>query len=602
MNKFTRTISAVSIVIFILTLKWCGTTTTINEAIIEQTAVETFTVKWESSKKLDLYGTIKLKSTETIQTTRAWRLTELSCQVWESVKKWDIIWVISPDTSSPQYQSYLIQNSSLQEQLNNMLTIQNSTQASFDIQIQQLELQKENSNNQLWSLEKNLKNLKTQQTLNQSDLDDQVSNLQNQVSNIEKSLEILEESKTTQLSTIQNNINNIHEQIFRYAIDSTTALDKIFGVSPKYANLNDNYEFYLWKKNSWLLTEVEGLIRGQYLIIENQELYSWDTLSELLTLLSENTLKAAESINSSISSANFPQSTIEDMYKSTNKMADGYLQFKGQYDQAFWSFKNTQLQFDTQITNLQTQVENIQYNYSSLSNNKKTTSELTYENQVTNLQTQVDAAKNALQNAESQIIWLRETQKSQLTQLDNQIATIQQNISLQSNNIQSENLTATMNWIIKQKLAENNNMIWANSAVCMIAPLSNDGYKLEIYSPEIIPLETEFSYSLDWINLWTDYIEFESPSTNLQTQNYIYETSIQWDIKEWSRLQIQLYIENPNGKIRIPINYIIPQLEAYYVKKLVNWEIKLEAVRVSSMNNWSIEILEWLNIWDEIIR
>ena len=54
-------------------------------------AVETFKVRGNSSKQLELYGAVMQKSQQTVQTTRAGRLTELSCQVGDEVRAGDMI-------------------------------------------------------------------------------------------------------------------------------------------------------------------------------------------------------------------------------------------------------------------------------------------------------------------------------------------------------------------------------------------------------------------------------------------------------------------------------------------------------------------------------
>ena len=176
---------------------------------------------------------------------------------------------MTPDVSSPQYQSYLIQKNSLQEQLANMLTIRTSTQASLSTQMQQLELQKSNSKNLLDSQKRALTNLKSQKVLSTDDLDEQISNLEDQVKSIERSKEILVESRDLQLVTIETNLKNMKSQIYQYLDSAVIALDKDFGATSAYASINDSYEMYVSVKNSDLKNKINTAILDLYREIEN---------------------------------------------------------------------------------------------------------------------------------------------------------------------------------------------------------------------------------------------------------------------------------------------------------------------------------------------
>lgn len=113
-----------------------------------------------------------------------------------------------------------------------------------------------------------------------------------------------------------------------------------------------------------------------------------------------------------------------------------------------------------------------------------------------------------------------------------------------------------------------------------------------------------FSYSKDGTLIWTWKFETELPYKDSFSQNFIYETNIfNTKLKEWDRITIKLTEKKNWWTIWIPIQYISPKLDGYYVSLKENdSKTNNHKIEVWTINNWYIQILSWLNKWDIIIK
>jgi hypothetical protein len=136
----------------------------------------------------------------------------------------------------------------------------------------------------------------------------------------------------------------------------------------------------------------------------------------------------------------------------------------------------------------------------------------------------------------------------------------------------------------------------------MIVP-EIDSLKLEIYSPNQLSTWMEFKYYKDSEYYGTWVIVTESPVKDTMTQNYTYEAEIDFSsFKEWDYLDIKVMTEVSKGEIWLPINYVFPKLDWYYVNLLVWDNIISTKVEVWKMNNWEIHILSGIENWDTIVQ
>ncbi len=97
------------------------------------------------------------------------------------------------------------------------------------------------------------------------------------------------------------------------------------------------------------------------------------------------------------------------------------------------------------------------------------------------------------------------------------------------------------------------------------------------------------------------------------TQNYLYEKILdkEYNLTVWDKLNIHIdYPKNnteenvsDNRSIEVPIEYIIPRLNWYFVKMKTNsGTITEKKIKIWEVNLPNIKIQEWLEYWDILIK
>lgn len=661
MNKNTLIIALISI---LLTIWWCNTENqnwaqNNSEKLDNQsTNKSSYIVKWNEKSTQNVYWIIKSENTKNITNNIWWIVKQLNCQIWAKVKQNDIIATIEPDSSDPNYKTLLVQKTSLNEQLTNISNMIQSTITNYDSQINQLEQQKSNNEIQINILNKNISNLEKQKENSSSDIQIQISNLEQQIANFEKqkelssneinsnkenltaqinklteSLKLVNANKTKSLETIENDIENLVEQTKNYIEWWFEYVDQIYWITDKNQKSNDSYENLLSAKDTSIKTELEQKFKKlnnqfwNYNELDNENLIEYlDSLAELFDLAKDWILKSVADSNY------FSQTSIDKHYKEIGSMESAVLTYKWNLTKLLNSYETTLLTFDNQIstinlnkTNLEKNLENLENNkweisntsydnnisilrsqLESLKNNQKDSSNLNYESNINSLKSQLQNLETSSNKIDNQILSLKETKQSQIKQLENQKLTINQNINSININLSWETIKAGIEWTIKSKNVEQWNKIPAYSNICEINPDSWNSVKLVIYSPEKIDLWTTIIWTHNNQSLsWT--ILYESPEKDEETQNFIYESElISWNYNIWEKINIKfeknLWNESNQSWVRIPVKFVTPKLDWYYVKKLSgNNEIE-SLVKIWELSNDLIEITEWLKVWDEIIK
>jgi hypothetical protein len=187
--------------------------------------------------------------------------------------------------------------------------------------------------------------------------------------------------------------------------------------------------------------------------------------------------------------------------------------------------------------------------------------------------------------------------------LFNQSIGLQQNLNVIENSLAGEVVRAGISWIIKQKLSQEKTKVWPNTPICQITPTDKKITKVQIFSPQRIPLNTNIEmYQWDKY-LATGSIMYELPYADPSTQNFIYEvvtSAITW-LNEGQRLNILILQDRFAEEIWIPVNYVTPRLDWYFVMKKKNDIVEEVRIDVGPINNASIKVLSWLSIWDTLV-
>ncbi len=539
-----------------------------NSSILE---VKEYTVWLKENNFINIYWNIKDKNSNTLSANINWKIEYLNCEIWKKVYSDTIIAKITPDNNSLSYKSNSIEIDSYKNQLENLNKIKESTIANFDSQLKQVELQKQELENQLNTIDK---------TIWTSDEEW----IKNQLKLLNETVDLLNKNKENTLKKIDENIINYRKTTYNSIKSGIKRLDEVFWVTEKNKTLNDSYDKYLWIKNSNLKSTTKEKIKT--LINDfnntNETLSNYDNNSLILFIDSTSSIfidSANVVDNSTTSIWSLEQNTITALYKEFVSYSDWLINLKWSFEWLENSKQTTTLTFDAQIKELEQGKSQINTQQTSLNSNIETIK--------TNQKTLLEKIEN-----------IKETKNSTIKELEIKILSINQAIN-QINITFSENIIyAWIDWVIKSKNSNlwNNIMIW--SPICTIAP-NQDWLKLEIYSPEKLEIWQKFNYYKEWVLLWEWKITSESPIKNQVTQNFTYEWEI-WFLwlKEWDYLDIKVLVEWNQDEIWIPISYIKPQLDWYYVNKKENNEYISTKVEAWNMNNWEILIKSGIVNWD----
>lgn len=527
-----------------------------------------------------VYGTVIVDNVLTVSSSIAGMIDMLACQPWMQVWPQSVIALIKP-SDDVATQNILLQKQSLQNQISNLVLVSQSTTQSFDIQ-------KAAAEEQLVVLKKNLENLERQKELSRGDLWLQVQSINDQ-------LNALLESQRIDLDRIQTTLFNTRRTIYNTLTQNFLLFDQMFGVTNKDKNIN--FDIFISAKDRTvrnraeakfveLRQQVDRVLSG----MDDNELsvYLFDTAEMFKT--------AANAVSLSIVTTLFPQNStnptqpsIDWLYNTFSSISNGLLGSKTNFDSLVSSYNATRNSYQNQINTLRINLQN-------LSGNRQEISDI-------NLDTNVNSLRSQITNLEATIRNLDNQKNIQLTQLFNQSIGLQQNLNVIENSLAGEVVRAGISWIIKQKLSQEKTKVWPNTPICQITPTDKKITKVQIFSPQRIPLNTNIEmYQWDKY-LATGSIMYELPYADPSTQNFIYEvvtSAITW-LNEGQRLNILILQDRFAEEIWIPVNYVTPRLDWYFVMKKKNDIVEEVRIDVGPINNASIKVLSWLSIWDTLV-
>ncbi len=565
----------ISLIIILLSLASCWINadekTTNVETNNNALEIKEYTVWLKENNFINIYWNIVDNNTNTLTSNINWKIDYLNCEIWKQVWKDTIIAKINPDNDSLSYKSNLIEIESYKNQLQNLNKIKESTISNYDSQLKQLELQKKELTNQLNAVDNTIwKN------------DDEW--IKNQLKILDETTDLLNKNKANTLKKIEDNIINYRKTIYNSTKTGIKRLDEVFWITEKNKSLNDSYDKYLWIKNSNLKSTTKEKIKTLLNDFSNTDetLSNYDNNSLILFIDSTSNIfidSANVVDNSTASIWALEESTITALYKEFMSYSDWLINLKWSFENLENSKESTILSFDAQIKELEQAKSQINTQESNLNSNTQT-------------------IKNNEQSLEEKILNINDAKESSIKELEIKILSISQAIN-QINITFNENIIyAWISGIVKSKNSNLWNSIWIWSPICTISPNEN-WLKLEIYSPEKLEVWQKFNYYKDSKLIWEWKIISESPIKNQITQNLTYQGEI-WFLwlKEWDYLDIKVLTEWNQDEIWIPISYVKPKLDWYYVSKKQDDKYINTKVEVWNMNNWEILIKSWLINWD----
>lgn len=553
---------------------------------------------------LKLYWNVVSDNTKNVVTTRGWKLSQLNCQPWAKVTSNTIIATITPDYSDPSLQNNQIQIASLEQQKIILENSINSTISNFDLQTQQLKNQIENNTKQIELANQNLEILQKQKNFSSWDIEIQKENLESQINSIWNQIALQNDNKSKDLWKINNSIKNQKDQFKNFLKNYLDNIDIVFGFTKLRKDQNDSFELYLSVKNSNLKNQLEQEFTKIETKLSNFDNY---TNEEIINLYEEgaNLLKiAADSINNSVSSEELKQTTIDTYYNNYITFSNNLISLKSVFDNTISSIDITTNNYDVQITSLNSSLDTLKKNLDNLNNNKWESAILTLDNSINLMFSQISSYNTSQINLSKQIDWLWEQKIIQTNTLKAQITSLEQNIDMLKTYNSWETIYAWINWTVKIKKADIDNKVSSNTLICQIIPNSKWNLKLQIYSSKKLEMNQKYEVIKNKEKIWEWKITFEIPFIDPTTQNYIYEDKIiSNQAVDWDKVDIKLNINKKDTTITIPLDFLIPKLEWYFVNICENKDcskFKELQIKVWNINNGYVEVIEWLKKWDKL--
>lgn len=474
------------------------------------------------------YGLVIADNVKNIVTSVGGSLDELHCQPGMHVTAGSVIAKIGA-SNDVAMQNSQIQYLSLQQQIQNMQNIISLTENNFGVQEDILTKQKEN-NGYL------MDNLQQSKDLNANDMKLSLKSLQNQQN-------ALEDTQSRDQDKMETSIQNMRDQLANSISDALKKVNDIFNNS-LYGPLVGTNNISL--KNKTL--EQYRNLRDRYQNIEDISDDDFSTyLSHLSLMLKNAALTVVESTGLS----------IDGLYATYLGLSTSMIASKSSYDTLLASATSLEKTYENQLDTIDTNIK-------SLSDNKSELSRIGSDTQIANMVL-------AQESVNSQLAALDNTKAIQLATLNSQLLTLKQNEAMLGNSLQGETLLAGVDGIIKTKSVVEGNKVAPSAMICQIVPDGNQSLKIQIYSYTRMPLGQAISFYRGNELLGNGKILYELPYKDAATQNYIYEmvgTSL--PVLDGEKVLVKFTAARNDGQLWIPLPYIIPRLEGNYVKKLVD--------------------------------
>lgn len=594
---------------------------------------------WTIKESIDVVGKSELVDEQSLRFNQLWTVVKVNFKDWDKVKKWDIIAELDKanwETSIKEAQLNLDNvNIALKELYkkadeSKILQAQNNvsiSQKSLEISNSELENLKITQSNSLNDLNKSidiskkeLENLKTTQENWLNDLLKNIENSKKELENSKSSLNLsksdLEVTKSKLDNDLSNSIsdkkNTISQIETSFLIEKTNIwkiideVDSIIWLTSKNSSLNDDYESYLWAKNSWL---------------KNQALNSlWETISLYNNLSSQ---ISSYNNNSDIESMKSILKSILSTYNSLEKATDYTYQT---IDNSFTSTTFTESDISSMKSIVYTYKTNVQSKIWTINNYINTLNTLTDIDLLTKTNSNNILSQEDSLNSINLAITKKE---NDLKSLVNSYETTKKSYELTYKNKEKELQTLQDTYIT----TKTKNEIELNTK---IQSIENIKKTLEVNNQtlkEVLEWPTSENVEKAKNNITQAEIKLQNAKDSLEDYELI--SPFEWivrkiDYKVWDKLLSDsdkyVYIENPN-LVQIPVSLdqvdivkvsvwkkatiIFDAYPTIKVEWIINsidytpietsWVVTYTAYLIITDKNFDKKILSWMTADIEII-
>ena len=529
------------------------------------TQINTYTVtRWDIEKTVEVYGNAELKKEEMLWFSMQWDVAEIYVNEWDFVTKWQIL--ASLDTEN-------IENDIRQAEL----SLENA-------QINYQDLKNWGTDTQILQAENALEQSRSALKLAQQQLDELEDN--------------------SDIDTVWNNNNTVLKSAVLSIKDYITqwekaiiSLDKIFGVSSKYASENDTYEVYLSKKRISYKSQTNRLITESYNLLDDLK-DSYDDLDRNVSLNDKSEILRALKI------ANNLFETLYDASESAYNALENSEVNEIFTSTMIWNFESIVSNINTLARSSQSAILSSNNSINNLSSsNSNDLAIQAKKNEIENLKNSIRLQEQSLQDIKK---WWTDSQKNIAA---NTVEQWEITVNKAKKWLESYQITAPFDWVVRKidfeiwdKLyASNSKFIYIENpdlieisvqldqidivkvSEWMPAEIEFDAYPEEIFYGTISDIDTKANITA-WVVSYTVKIHIEK-----------WDYMILW----WMTANVKIIIDRQENAIQVPTTYIQNIWEKNYVK---NSSGDLVEVKLWISNDSMVEIVSGLNNWDQIIK
>lgn len=560
-----------------------------------------------------------------------WKIISITKNVWDFVQSGEIIATLDWTEAKTWY-------TSSNEIIKNLEILKNSTSQMFDSQI--LVMEEKIKQAQIGieiaviGSKGNEIGVNDTKNINQNQLKTIDSQIQTAQTNIENALLQLENTNNLLIQKENEIYSNSKSSITNANILASNIidfLDSIFWVTQANKYKNENFEIYLWARNSTgknqFKQELENFILTFWEIkklsweeketikerLEKYNSFFWNDIRQLLKnayIVLENTVENPYLSQNIIQEYKSKISELQSQNEAVILSVSGnyFLWIKGSLD----AIKNFEKEKKSSLDLLEKQVELAKKQKETLENSKIQISS-TGNAQITDVNTKNEIAKkqlniseNTLQEAKAWLESLKKQKQASLAEIDTQIWQVKSGKNNAEVMIENGKVTSLIDGIVTKKLAEVGNIISAGTPILII---SNDtNIKINVWVPDnilqSIHIWDEVKVEIDWIsNLISGNISNIFPSKDTITKKTTIEVKLPQNknikIGSYSKVFFNITQENKHSII-IPNNAIISKYMLPQVFILENGVAKLTHIKIIQQND-SFSEIEWLSIGQIII-
>lgn len=561
-----------------------------------------------------------------------WLIKTLYVEEWDYVNAWDIIAKIDSTESDVALTNQEIMLQEMQE-------LKNAVSKSFDSQIdvtKSLENQINinlNGANSILELSKNIKDKELSWIV--SEIDTTKNSLETTKVELEQTRLVLETKEKNLYSNGKNSITN------SMIVDTNTikyADELLWVINPENDDKNDSFWDFLWARDTIQKSDVVWEFKVVYndfldykKIYEDKILNKDPTKEEIEIVLKKwidfnnnlrNFLKNLyETVDNSVTNApNFTDSVIswhKDKISAFWKDIEWAL-VSVSWDYVLWlkwiseSIDNFKSEREKSLSLLEKKVELANNNLTTVS--KKYEQVLEWHNlKITDIETKTKESKEKLNEIEKNKSSIESSKLVEVSKLNLETSKINLNKDLSLVSINNSIIRAPISWIVTKKFVEVWWVIVPSMPIIEISDTNNIKVSFEV-KDDVLSKLNEWSKinvkidSKDELQNW--FISKIYPTKNEITKKTKIEVKLnenKW-IKIWDTAKLY-FSENSENWIFIPNktiieNYMIPWV--YIVKNSkINTDqmakiIEFKQIKILKQNA-DFSIIEWLNIWDEII-